>query len=113
MSPTSLHRSLNFSASQAVGQALGDLPAWKLSDLYPSATSPAFLNDMERAGKMAVAFEEKWKGKLTDAAAKSGDAGIGAALKEYEALDDIMGRLGSYAGLTYFSNTADPANGKL
>ncbi len=113
MSPTSLHRSLNFSASQAAGSALGDLPAWKLSDLYPSATSPAFLEDMEKAGRMAIAFEEKWKGKLTGAAAKSGDAGIGAAIREYEALDDIMGRLGSFAGLTYFSNTIDPANGKL
>ena len=85
MSPTSLLRSLNFSASQAAGSALGDLPAWKLSDLYPSATSPAFLEDMEKAGRMAIAFEEKWKGKLTDAAAKSGDAGIGAAIREYEA----------------------------
>ena len=113
MSPTSLHHSLNFSASPAAGQALGELPAWKLSDLYPSATSPEFLGDIEKAGKMAGAFEEKWKGKLTDAAAKTGDVGIGTAIKEYEALDDIMGRLGSYAGLTYFSNTIDPANGKL
>jgi len=114
MSPTSLHRALNFSATPAAGSgALGDLPAWKLSDLYPSANSPEFVGDMEKAGKLAVAFEEKWKGKLADAAGKTGEAGIGAALKEYEALDDIMGRLGSFAGLTYFSNTSDPANGKL
>ncbi|MFJ6324936.1 MULTISPECIES: M3 family oligoendopeptidase [unclassified Rhizobium] len=114
MSPTSLHRALNFSATPAAGSgALGDLPAWKLSDLYPSANSPEFMGDMEKAGKLAVAFEEKWKGKLADAAGKTGEAGIGAALKEYEALDDIMGRLGSFAGLTYFSNTSDPANGKL
>ncbi|NLR99635.1 M3 family oligoendopeptidase [Rhizobium sp. P38BS-XIX] len=113
MSPTSLRHPLNFSANQAAGQTLGDLPAWKLSDLYASATAPAFVGDMEKAGKMSVAFEEKWKGKLGDAATKTGEAGIGAALKEYEALDDIMGRLGSFAGLTYFSNTTDPANGKL
>ncbi len=114
MSPTSLRKSLNFSANQpAAGSALGDLPAWKLSDLYPSATSPDFTGDMEKAGKMAIAFEDKWKGKLTEAATMTGDAGIGAAIKEYEALDDIMGRLGSFAGLTYFSNTSDPANGKL
>lgn len=114
MSPTSLRRSLNFSTSQAgASGALGNLPAWKLSDLYPSATSPSFTGDMEKAGKLADAFEEKWKGKLTEAATRTGDAGIGAALKEYEALDDIMGRLGSFAGLTYFSNTSDPANGKL
>ncbi|MBB4566474.1 M3 family oligoendopeptidase [Rhizobium leucaenae] len=116
MSPTSLHSSHNFSAgptAAATNAALGDLPAWKLSDLYPSATSTAFVSDMEKAGKAAIAFEEKWKGKLADAAAKTGEAGIGAALKEYEALDDIMGRLGSFGGLTYFSNTSDPANGKL
>ncbi|OWV66313.1 oligoendopeptidase F [Rhizobium sp. R339] len=93
--------------------ALGDLPVWKLQDLYPSATSTAFVADMEKAGKAAIAFEEKWKGKLADAALKTGDEGIGAALKEYEALDDLMGRLGSFAGLTYFSDTTNPANGKL
>ncbi|ENN87378.1 putative oligoendopeptidase F [Rhizobium freirei PRF 81] len=114
MSPTSLRQSLNFSTGQAAASsALGDLPAWKLGDLYPSSTSPAFVGDMERAGTMSIAFEEKWKGKLTDAAGKTGDAGIGAAIREYEALDDIMGRLGSFAGLTYFSDTVDPANGKL
>ncbi|EJC81249.1 oligoendopeptidase, pepF/M3 family [Rhizobium leguminosarum bv. trifolii WSM2297] len=97
----------------AADPALGDLPVWKLQDLYPSATSTAFVADMEKAGKAAIAFEEKWKGKLAEAATKTGTEGIGAALKEYEALDDIMGRLGSFAGLTYFSDTTDPANGKL
>jgi len=97
----------------AADPALGALPVWKLQDLYPSATSTAFVADMEKAGKAAIAFDEKWKGKLAEAATKSGAEGIGAALKEYEALDDIMGRLGSFAGLTYFSDTTDPANGKL
>ena len=112
MSPTSLHSSLNFSAgpAAATNAALGDLPAWKLSDLYPSATSTAFVSDMEKAGKAAIAFEEKWKGKLADAATKTGDAGIGAALTEYEALDDIIGRLGSFAGLMAQSpSDASPA----
>ncbi|MGO7420701.1 M3 family oligoendopeptidase, partial [Rhizobium ruizarguesonis] len=97
----------------AADPALGDLPVWKLQDLYPSATSTAFVADMEKAGKAAIAFEEKWKSKLTEAAAKTDAEGIGAALKEYEALDDIIGRLGSFAGLTYFSDTTNPTNGKL
>ncbi|TCR91594.1 M3 family oligoendopeptidase [Rhizobium sp. BK376] len=115
MSPHSFRSALNLSADpSAAGSAeLGDLPTWKLQDLYPSATSTAFVSDMEKAGKASIAFEEKWKGKLATAAMKSGDEGIGAALKEYETLDDVMGRLGSFAGLTYFSNTTDPANGKL
>ncbi|MBB3541612.1 oligoendopeptidase F [Rhizobium sp. BK399] len=101
------------SAASATDAALGELPTWKLQDLYPSATSTAFTGDMEKAGKQAIAFEEKWKGKLADAASKKGAEGIGQALKEYEALDDIIGRLGSFAGLTYFSDTSNPVNGKL
>ncbi|WP_040675657.1 M3 family oligoendopeptidase [Rhizobium grahamii] len=101
------------SAASATDAALGELPTWKLQDLYPSATSTAFTGDMEKAGKQAIAFEEKWKGKLADAATKKGAEGIGQALKEYEALDDIIGRLGSFAGLTYFSDTSNPVNGKL
>ncbi|MBD9448029.1 MULTISPECIES: M3 family oligoendopeptidase [unclassified Rhizobium] len=107
---------INFSASSAASAtdaALGELPTWKLQDLYPSATSTAFTADMEKAGRQAIAFEEKWKGKLADAATKKGAEGIGQALKEYEALDDIIGRLGSFAGLTYFSDTSNPVNGKL
>ncbi|MBX4861619.1 M3 family oligoendopeptidase [Rhizobium sophorae] len=110
------HAGLLLSAAAPAGAAdaaLGDLPVWKLQDLYPSATSTAFVADMEKAGKAAIAFEEKWKGTLTEAATKTGAEGIGAALKEYEALDDIIGRLGSFAGLTYFSDTTNPANGKL
>ncbi|CDM59178.1 oligoendopeptidase F [Rhizobium favelukesii] len=101
------------SAASATDAALGELPTWKLQDLYPSATSTAFTGDMDKAGKQAIAFEEKWKGKLADAATRTGTEGIGQALKEYEALDDIIGRLGSFAGLTYFSDTSNPVNGKL
>jgi oligoendopeptidase F len=116
MKTTLLGAGLNFSATVAAATAdpaLGDLPVWKLQDLYPSATSTAFVSDMDKAGKAATAFEEKWKGRLADAATKTGEEGIGQALKEYEALDDIIGRLGSFAGLTYFSDTTNPINGKL
>ncbi len=117
MSRHSLHAFLNLSADIAVkapaDAALGDLPVWKLADLYPSATSPAFLADMEKAASASVAFAEKWKGRLGTAAMSTGEAGIGAALREYEALDDLMGRIASFAGLTYFSDTSNPANGKL
>lgn len=97
----------------AASAALGNLPTWKLSDLYPSAHSPEYTGALEQAQGMAKAFEAKWKGKLEAAAGMTGDEGIGAALKEYEALDDILGRIGSFAGLTYFSDTSNPANGKI
>lgn len=92
---------------------LGDLPSWRLEDLYPSATSDAFRSDMKKAEADSIAFEAKWKGKLAAAATKTGNDGIGAAVKEFEALEDIMGRIASFAGLTYFSDTSKPENGKL
>ncbi len=113
----SLHARVNLSPDVGTKAdpktALGDLPVWKLGDLYPSATSPAFIGDLEKASSQSIAFAEKWKGKLGTAAMSTGDAGIGAALREYEALDDLMGRIASFAGLTYFSDTSSPANGKL
>ncbi|MCM2473419.1 M3 family oligoendopeptidase [Rhizobium sp. CG5] len=93
--------------------ALGSLPLWKLEDLYPSATSPEFLADMDKAAKACPAFEAKWKGKLAVSATSQAETGIGAALAEYEALDDLIGRLGSYAGLTYYSDMTNAANGKF
>lgn len=93
--------------------ALGSLPVWKLEDLYPSPTAAEFTSDLERAEKDALAFEAKWKGKLSEVAASDGDEGIGAALREYEALDDLLGRLASYAGLTYYSDMTNTANGKF
>ncbi|MBP1875084.1 Oligoendopeptidase F, plasmid [Ensifer adhaerens] len=99
--------------AQGAAAGLGDLPSWRLEDLYPSATSDAFRSDMKKAEADSIAFEAKWKGKLAAAAEKAGNDGIGAAVKEFEALEDIMGRIASFAGLTYFSDTSKPENGKL
>lgn len=100
-------------AAGAITGDLGDLPQWNLADLYSSPSAPEFAADLKRGSDDALAFEAKWKGKLDDAAGKTGAEGIGAAVKEFEALDDLLGRISSFAGLTYFSNTTDPANGKL
>tara|TARA_R110002020_G_scaffold61951_1_gene166239 strand:- start:1508 stop:3361 length:1854 start_codon:yes stop_codon:yes gene_type:complete len=97
----------------AAEPALGLLPVWKLSDLYPAKDSPAFTADMEKATTLSSAFEAKWKGRLAEAAAKTGPDGLGQALAEYEELEDLLGRIGSFAGLTYFSDTSSPANGKF
>lgn len=99
-------------ASAAPAQ-LGELPSWRLTDLYLSPSSEEFRSDLAKAEADAIAFEAKWKGKLKEAAGRTGDQGIGTAVKEFEALDDLMGRIASFAGLTYFSDTSNPANGKL
>lgn len=105
--------SMTATTGAAIKPELGDLPSWNLADLFPSKDSPEFKAALEKATADSIAFETRWKDKLAESATKSGDEGLGAAIRDYDALDDILGRIASFAGLTYFSNTAEPANGKL
>src|SRR5438477_1380634 len=93
---------------------LGPLPEWNLADLYAGIDDPAVKRDLDRADRYAVAFEEDFKGKLA-ALVEVPDAGraLAEAVKRYEGLDDLMGRLGSYAGLIHAGNTLDPARTKF
>lgn len=101
----------NNSASQA--QELGDLPSWNLNDLYESKSSAAFEKDWKWTKSASEKFELRWKGKLQDATHKSGDDALGAAIREYEQIEEVMGRMASFAGLMYFSNTLDADNAKF
>ncbi|MGF9563356.1 M3 family oligoendopeptidase [Neorhizobium sp. BT27B] len=100
-------------ATSAATTELGDLPTWQLEDLYDSRDGAALKADLDSAAERARAFESAWKGKLATAAEKTGAQGLGVAIAEYDALDDLFGKIGSYAGLTYFSDTSNPANGKF
>ena len=84
--------SMSGSAGAAIKPELGDLPSWNLADLFPSKDSPEFKAALEKATQDSLAFETRWKDKLADAATKSGDDGLGAAIRDYDALDDILGR---------------------
>ncbi len=60
-----------------------------------------------------VAFEKAYKGKLADLAAKRRPPRSARRVKRYEALDDLLGRVVSYASLIYAGNTTDPARAKF
>ena len=85
------------------------LPAWDLSDLYPAPDSPEVEADFARAEQRAKAFEAAYAGKL---AGLTGD-GLAAAIAEYEQIEEILGRLGSYAGLLFAGDSTDPDLGKF
>ena len=89
--------------------ALGTLPEWNLADLYAAPDAPGFMDDMKKSEAMSRDFADKYKGKL---AAMTG-AGLAEALKDYEALSDLVGRVGSYAQLYYVGDTTDPERGKF
>ena len=88
---------------------LGDLPTWNLSDLYSSPTGPDLAADLKRAAADADAFAKAYEGKV---AAMDGKA-LGAAVARFEALNDLTGRIGSYASLYYAQDMADPERGSF
>ncbi len=96
------------------GAALGALPEWNLADLYLGLDDPQVRQDLDRADAESAAFEQEYKGKLA-ALADGPQAGIALAeaIRRYEALDDLLGRLISYAGLVHSGNTVDPDRAKF
>ena len=93
---------------------LGALPEWNLADLYAGLDDPALGRDLDRADTECAAFEAAYKGKLAEmAASPTAGAALADAVRRYEALDDLMGRLGSYAGLVHAGDTLDPARTKF
>jgi oligoendopeptidase F len=93
--------------------AAPQLPEWDLGDLYPGMESAELAGDLERVEREATEYETRWKGRLAEEAAKGAHGRLGEAVAEFDALEDLIGRIGSYAGLLYAGDTSDPARAKL
>jgi len=102
-------------ASKAAAAAnLGALPEWNLADLYPALDAPEVKRDLEKSEAECLAFEGEFKGRLAALAGGSNAASaLSQAVKRYEAIDELLGRLMSYAVLLQAGNTADPAIAKF
>jgi oligoendopeptidase F len=92
---------------------LGDLPEWNLKDLYPAMDSRAFADDLAKAASECRSFNVAYKGKLEGLANKPSSAGLLEAIRRYEALEELLGRIMSYAGLVYAEDTTDPERTKF
>jgi len=91
------------------GQDLGTLPNWDLSDLYPAPDSAALKSDLAKVEKDTRSFHDAYKGRLGGLDGRA----FGAAIAAYEAIQEITGRIMSYAQLVYSGNVADPEVGKF
>ena len=116
--PTPLHTLSAVRAQAAQGAAggvdLGPLPEWNLGDLYAAMDAPAYAQDLARAERECRAFADKWRGKLAAmAAAPNASEALVEAVRAYESLEDLLGRIISYAGLVYSGDTTDPARAKF
>jgi oligoendopeptidase F len=82
---------------------LGPLPVWDLSDLYPAPDSAALKRDLEGTERDAEDFRRRHEGKLVTLSG----AALGAAVAEYERLQETLGRIMSYASLLYSGDMSD------
>jgi oligoendopeptidase F len=96
-------------AKSNTGNKSGKLPEWNLADLYSGIDAPEVTRDLAKMDAECVAFETDCKGKLAEQTAKQdGGKWLAEAVRRYEAIDDLAGRLGSYAGLIHAGDSVDP-----
>jgi oligoendopeptidase F len=90
-------------------QTAESLPNWDLSDLYPAPDNPAVAADFAKAEKAALAFAAAHQGRL---AAMSGSV-LAAAITEYERIEEVLGRLMSYAQLLFAGDSTNAEIGRF
>ena len=78
------------------------LPNWDLRDLYPAADSAELQADLARAEASARDFAQAHTGKL---ASYSG-AELAACIASYEAIEEILGRVMSFAQLQFSGDSS-------
>jgi oligoendopeptidase F len=101
-------------AKKPTATKTGKLPEWNLADLYSGIDAPEVTRDLEKMDAECVAFETDYKGKLAaQISSEHGGKWLAGAVRRYEAIDDLAGRLGSYAGLVHAGDSVDAAISKF
>ncbi|MEM7742617.1 MAG: M3 family oligoendopeptidase [Pseudomonadota bacterium] len=85
------------------------MPEWDLTDLYAGIDDPKLESDFTGSAAACKDFAARYEGRLADL---DGD-GLAGAIEAYEAIDRVLGRIMSFAGLLYQQNTQDPARAKF
>ena len=95
--------------AEAAQSELGVLPEWNLSDLYPGPDSEALSKDIHKLAEDAKAFREQYAGRIVGLDGTD----LGRAIQAYERMDEIMGRIMSYAYLVYAGDMSSAENGRF
>jgi oligoendopeptidase F len=82
---------------------------WDLSDLYKGMDDPALNADLGAADAEADALDAAYRGRMAGLSADD----MAELLRRYEALNERVGKAGSFAYLNWTQNTEDPQRGAL
>ena len=88
---------------------LGNLPEWNLDDLYAGEDAPELSRDLDWLEGECTSFAADYEGKLGDLDA---DGLLNCVLRN-EKINNIAGRVMSYAGLRYYQLTTDADRAKF
>ncbi len=83
--------------------------AWNLDPLVDGQGPDGARAQLKQALERSRAFAERYAGKLSEL----DSAGLERAMRELGEIQELVGRAGTYAGLCFSVDTADPAAGAL
>jgi oligoendopeptidase F len=95
--------------ASAGGGDLGDFPEWNLDDLYTGENAPELKRDLDWLEKACADFARDYEGKLAQLSAKE----LLDCVLRNEKINQIAGRIMSFAGLRYYQLTTDAERAKF
>ncbi|WP_299554888.1 M3 family oligoendopeptidase [uncultured Tateyamaria sp.] len=90
-------------------QPLGDLPEWNLDDLYTGENAAELKRDLDWLEDACKSFAADYEGKLDQLDAKE----LLDCIQRQERINQVAGRVMSYAGLRYYQLTTDAGRAKF
>ena len=88
---------------------MGDLPEWNLDDLYTGEDAPELTRDLEWLEAECASFAADYENKLASLDAN----GLLDCVLRNEKINQVAGRIMSYAGLRYYQMTTDASRAKF
>ncbi|WP_299742356.1 M3 family oligoendopeptidase [uncultured Tateyamaria sp.] len=95
--------------ASAGDQPLGNLPEWNLDDLYTGENAAELKRDLDWLEDACKSFAADYENKLDQLDAK----GLLDCIQRQERINQVAGRIMSYAGLRYYQLTTDADRAKF
>ncbi len=94
---------------------LGDLPEWDLRVFYSGLDDPQIEGDLASLKQGVTGFAARYQGQIASfaAAPDTGGEALAAAIAAFEALEDGLGRIASYAGLLFATSSTVPEHARF
>lgn len=85
------------------------LPKWDLGDFYTSINDKRIAEDYTKIDKLCSNFTKNYEGKVE----KLSGSELAKAVSDYEVIQELCGKIGSYASLLFAGNMSLPQNAQF